>query len=205
MNALSDWTLTNLPLYGPLLLLGVAYAGSLGIPFPITMVILAAGALARGGVIDPALAFAACVAGAALADHSEYALGRLAQGALARRFGRSTAWQQAQAALNRQGAWAILLTRFWLMPLAPAVNVLAGARYPLLRFAVYDLLGQAVWVLVYGGLGYVFAAEWQALSQAAGVFSVISLITFGVGVVVYVMARRTLAARRPGEGKVVGR
>ena len=91
------------------------------------------------------------------------------------------------------------------MPLAPAVNVLAGARYPLLRFAVYDLLGQAVWVLVYGGLGYVFAAEWQALSQAAGVFSVISLITFGVGVVVYVMARRTLAARRPGEGKVVGR
>ena len=44
MNALSDWTLTNLPLYGPLLLLGVAYAGSLGIPFPITMVILAAGA-----------------------------------------------------------------------------------------------------------------------------------------------------------------
>jgi hypothetical protein len=42
MNTLTDWTLNNLAVYGPLTLVFIAYIGSLGIPFPITMVIVVA-------------------------------------------------------------------------------------------------------------------------------------------------------------------
>lgn len=193
MDTLTAWALNNLAAYGAPALLFTAFIGSLGIPFPITLVIVAAGALVRAGALDARLAFLACVLGAALADHSEYLVGRLAQPWLKQRFGRQAAWQQAQTTINRQGAWAILLTRFWLMPLAPAVNVIAGSRYPLARFLAYDLLGQAIWVLVYGGLGYLFAAQWAWVSQAASVFSAVSLALFGLALGVYYLMRRSPA------------
>ena len=77
-----------------------AYVGSLGIPFPITLVIIAAGAFARAGLID----------------------WRLAGDWLKRRFYQQTVWQHALSTINCQGGWAILLTRFWLMPLAPCIQ-----------------------------------------------------------------------------------
>ena len=146
MLSLTAWTLTTLTAYGPLALVVIAYLGSLGIPFPITLVMVAAGAFSRAGLLDWRLALLACLLGAVLADQSEYMLGRLAQPWLKQRFGKNSAWQQAQNTLNRQGAWAILLTRFWLTPLAPAVNLLAGSRYPWGRFLLLDVfLGAALW------------------------------------------------------------
>lgn len=184
MNTLTDWTLASLAVYGPLALVFISYLGSLGIPFPITMVIVAAGAFSRSGLLDWRLAMLACLAGAALADNSEYLLGRLAQGWLKRRFGQHHAWQQAQTTINRQGDWAIMLTRFWLTPLAPAVNLIAGSRYPFVRFLLLDVVGQFFWVLLYGGLGYLFAAQWEWVSQGLSLFSGLSvalcILAFGV-------------------------
>lgn len=178
MDTLTDWTLTSLAVYGPLALVFISYLGSLGIPFPITMVIVAAGAFSRGGLLDWRLAMLACLAGAALADNSEYLLGRIAQPWLKRRFGQNSAWQQAQITLSRQGSWAILLTRFWLTPLAPAVNVIAGGRYPFAQFLLFDVVGQFFWVLLYGGLGYLFATQWEGVSQGLSTFSGLSVALF---------------------------
>jgi membrane-associated protein len=190
MNAITNWALANLTAYGAPILVFVSYFGSLGIPFPITMVIVAAGALTRTGFLDWRVALLACLAGAALADNSEYLLGRLAQPWLRRRFGQKPAWQQAQTTINRQGGWAILLTRFWLTPLAPAVNVIAGSRYPFLQFLAYDVIGQFVWVLLYGGLGYLFAAQWEWVSQAIGAFSWISVALVFLAYGIYFLMRR---------------
>lgn len=190
MNTLNDWTLTALATYGPLALVFISYIGSLGIPFPITMVIVAAGAFSRAGLLDWRLAMLACLVGAALADHSEYLLGRLAQPWLKQRFGQHNAWQQAQAIINRQGGWAILLTRFWLTPLAPAVNVIAGSRYPFMQFLWFDALGQFFWVLLYGGLGYLFAAQWEGVSRALSAFSGVSLVLVFVALGASFLAHR---------------
>lgn len=190
MDAIAQWALSNLATYGIPMLVLIAFIGSLGIPFPITMVIVAAGAFARAGLLDWRLALAACVVGATLADHSEYLLGRLARPWMERRFAKGTAWVRAEATLGRQGAWAILLTRFWLTPLAPAVNVIAGSRYPYWRFLFLDVLGQFVWAGLYGGLGYWFAEEWQELSHAAGLFSAASMAFFIMLAVVSLTRRR---------------
>jgi membrane-associated protein len=190
MNTLTNWMLTNLAAYGPLSLVLISYLGSLGIPFPITMVIVAAGAFCRTGLLDWRLSMVACLVGAALADHSEYLLGRLALPWLKRRFGKQSLWLQAQNTLNRQGGWAILLTRFWLTPLAPAVNVIAGSRYPLAQFLWFDLIGQFFWVLLYGGLGYLFAAQWEWVSQALSAFSGVSVALFFLAFGAYFLAQR---------------
>lgn len=193
MDAMTNWTLTNLVSYGVPILILTSYVGSLGIPFPITMVIMAAGAFTRTGLIDWRLAVLACLVGAALADNSEYLLGRFAQRWLKSRFEQRSVWQQALATINRQGGWAILLTRFWLTPLAPAINVIAGSRYPFARFLAFDLIGQFLWVILYGGLGYLFAAQWQALSQAVSFFSGLSVVLVILGFVIFYLVQQRKA------------
>jgi membrane-associated protein len=141
-------------------------------------------------LLDWRLALLACLLGAALADHSEYLVGRIAQPWLKRRFGKQGAWLQAQNTINRQGGWAILLTRFWLTPLAPAVNVIAGSRYPFLRFLLLDVIGQFFWVLLYGGLGYLFAAQWEGISQALSAFSGLSAAACFLAYGAYFLAQR---------------
>lgn len=198
MNGLNDWLLANLSVYGGPLLLAVSFFGSLGIPFPITMVIVAAGALARLGWLDWRWALLAGLLGAVLADNAEYWIGRLAQPWLKRRWSHTSVWQRAQSVINQQGGWAILLTRFWLMPLAPAVNVIAGGRYPYLKFLFFDVLGQWLWVLAYGGLGYLFATEWEQVSHALSLFNAVSLGLVLLGLALYLLAqrRKTIAESR---------
>lgn len=193
MSGMSQWALANLLIYGAPLLFVVAYAGSLGIPFPISLVIIAAGAFTRQGVLDWRLAIVAALAGAMLADNSEYALGRWASRWLERRFGNGAVYQHALAAFNRQGGWAIMLTRFWLTPLAPAINLIAGDRYPYARFLWFDLAGELLWVLAYGGLGYLFGGEWELVSQFVSDFSGLSmgLLVLGVGVYFFVQWRKS--------------
>jgi len=197
MNAIASWALGCLAAYGVPILIGVAYAGSLGIPFPITVVIIAAGAFARMGILDWRLAMLACMTGAALADNSEYLLGRHARSWLKEHFGHTLAWEQANAIINRQGGWSILLTRFWLTSLAPAVNVISGSRYPYGRFLLFDLAGQFLWVLIYGGAGYLFADRWNQVSQVISGFTGVSAGLVVAAWVIYNLVRRFRKARLP--------
>ncbi len=198
MGNLSDWVLTNLVTYGPPILFLTAYLGSLGIPFPISLVVIAAGAFTRQGILDWRFSILACLAGAVLADNSEYLLGRLAERWLLRRFGEGAVWQQALKTFNRQGGWAIMLTRFWLTPLAPAINIIAGGRYPYERFLFFDVTGEFLWVLLYGGLGYLFAGEWELASQFVSDFSGFSvgLVILVAGVYFFLQWRKKTKAKR---------
>lgn len=195
LDNLSAWALASLDQYGAPVLLFLTFIGSLGIPFPVTLVIVAAGALTRQGLIDWRLALPACLLGASLADHSEYLLGRQARAWLSR-FENKAVWQQAHAIFNRQGGWAIMLTRFWLTPLAPAINLIAGGHYPYTRFLFFDVLGQLAWVLIYGGLGYIFVGEWLRVSQAVSGFSGLSLGLVAGAAAVWLLVRALRKARQ---------
>jgi membrane protein DedA with SNARE-associated domain len=197
MSSLAETALTYLVAYGAPILFVTAYLGSLGIPFPITLVIIAAGAFTRQGILDWRLSIPACLAGAVLADNSEYMLGHYAGRWLERRFGSGTVWRSALGTFNRQGGWAILLTRFWLTNLAPVVNLVAGTRYPYRRFLFFDITGELLWVLLYGGLGYAFGSAWELVSQFVSDFTGLSfgLVILGAGVY-FLIKRRNKAARK---------
>lgn len=190
MTELAVWALVNLIKYGLPILLLISFLGSLGVPFPITPVIIAAGALSREGIFDWRLAALVCLLGAMLADTSEFFIGRWAGRWFRRRFGKKMDWQQALDKFSRHGDWAILLTRFWLMPLAPPVNVIAGSQYPLWRFLLVVFIGELAWVLIYGGLGYLFAEKLEWVIRLTENIGGISLALVIVGVGIFLLLRR---------------
>lgn len=169
---LSDALLSWIIIYGPPMLFLALLLGATGLPLPGTFLVLAAGAFVRQGVLEfyPALAWG--LLGAVLGDSLSYSMGRFARAAILKRFGASAAWQKAEANLNRRGGLAVYLTRWLLTPIAIPTNLAAGSGgYPLWRFISYDVAGELTWLLLFGGVGYAFSSQWEAMSDFISNFS----------------------------------
>lgn len=194
--SLTDFFLTGMLTYGPPALGLALFLGGLGIPIPGTLFVLAAGAFVRQGVIHWADTSGLGLLGVVLGDSASYGIGRFARGWVQGRFGQSPAWQKAQQTFERQGGVAIYLTRFLLTPLAIPTNLIAGGgSYPFWRFFSYDIAGELTWIVLYGGLGYLFGSQWEAVSQFISDFSglLVGVIAFSIGI--YILIRRHRQSR----------
>jgi membrane-associated protein len=196
---MTDLNLTEILLAGVLSYgapaLGLALLfGALGLPLPGTLLLLAAGAFARQGVLDGLLAAGLALLGVVLGDSLSYALGHFAQGWVARRFGRWPAWRKAEGVFTRRAGGAVYLTRFLITSLAIPTNLIAGASgYAFGRFLLFDAAGEATWVAIFGGLGYLFGSQWELVSQFVGDYSglLVGVLVLGVGA--YLLIRRLRA------------
>jgi membrane protein DedA with SNARE-associated domain len=191
LTELSDSLLSWIIIYGPAMLFLVLLLGALGIPVPATFLLLASGAFVRQGVLDLSGAFTLGLVGAVLGDTLSYGMGRFARRPIVRRFGRSPTWQKAELNLRRRGGVAIYLTRWLLTPIAIPTNLVAGSTgYPLPRFLAYDLAGELTWLFLFGGVGYLFSSQWEAMSQLISDFSgvLVGIVLLGLGL--YLVFRR---------------
>ena len=190
---LTDLLLNAMTTYGPAALGGALLLGGAGLPIPATLLVLAAGALARQGLLDGSLALGVGLLGVVLGDNLGYALGRFAKAWTQRHrsWSRSATWRRAQDRFEQGGALAIYSTRFLVTPLALPTNLIAGgSAYDYRRFLSYDVAGEMTWLLLYGGLGYAFASQWQTLSQLMGELSGWLAGALVVGMGIYFLARR---------------
>lgn len=171
--------------YGPAVLALMLFVGALGVPVPGAMLLLAAGASVQAGLLNAWLALFPAYAAAVTGDGGSYLIGRYggrkAFGWLERRL----SWRRAERAFERWGAWAIVLTRFLVTPLALPTNLMAGGgRYSFHRFLLLSALGNLVWVVSFVSLGYLFAGSWKAIGAFAGDLSgglVVGAILVGIG------------------------
>lgn len=166
MSDLSDLLLTAIVTYGAAALALVFLLAAVGMPLPSTLCVIAGGAFVQQGVLtlEPtvALGLAAVVAGDALS----YGMGRLLRGPIQARLGGSAAWRQAEAAFVGRAGAAIFLSRCVLTPIAVPINLIAGgSAYPAARFLPYAASGEAVWLIGYGALGYLFGSQWEYVSD----------------------------------------
>jgi membrane-associated protein len=169
MSDLTDTLLTAVLAYGAPALGLALLVVALGIPLPATLLLLASGAFVRQGVLDARVALVLGLLGSVLGDSGSYCLGRCGGALVLRRVEGRALWRQARATFERRGALAIFMTRFLLTPLALPTNLLAGSsRYAYGRFLALDVLGELVWIALYGGLGYAFADQWETISDLAG-------------------------------------
>jgi membrane-associated protein len=169
MSELTEAFLTAMLAYGPLALALALLIAALGVPLPATLLLLAAGAFARQGALDSTSAGALGLLASVLGDSGGYCLGRCGGALVRRRLAGRNSWQRAQATFARRRGLAVLLTRFALTPLALPTNLIAGStHYAFPRFLVFDVIGESVWVALYGSLGYLFADRWEVLSELAG-------------------------------------
>lgn len=195
MSEISELLLTLLLNQGAALLGGVLFFAALGVPLPATLLLLAAGAFVRHGLLPVAWTVAAAWVGAVLGDVGCYLLGRWGAHRLPTRLTTGVAWQRAGGLFGRWGAASVFVTRFLLTPLALPVNLLAGStRYAPTRFVLAVVSGEAVWVALFAGLGYAFADRWEWLAQLAAdlVGLLLGVVVLGLGV--FLLLRRAQRA-----------
>lgn len=191
---MSDYLLSMLGVYGLPLLFGILLVGSVGFPMPSSLLLIAAGSFIEQGEMSlwPVLGLAA--AGAIIGDNLGYALGRWGgrrvTGKITNLVGGEERLKSAEDWLkHRQGA-GVFLSRWLLTPLGPIVNIICGTtNYPWPRFLLYDVLGEALWVVLYVMLGRFFSDRVQAMSDLLGDFTWMILGLFAALVLGWMLFR----------------
>jgi membrane protein DedA with SNARE-associated domain len=143
----------------------VLFLSALGVPLPSTLFVVAGGAFIQQGVLNLYPTIGLSLVCVVLGDMLSYGMGRVLSRSMYARYGQSATWQRAEEYFARRGGIAIVLTRCMLMPIAVPVNLVAGSsKYPVWRFAAYDVTGELIWLLGYGALGYLFGSQWESIS-----------------------------------------
>ena len=165
---LTDLFLSGMMTYGPLILGLALVLGSAGLPIPTGLLVLAAGAFTRQGLLDWTMAALVALVGVVLGNLLSYGLGRLGDGWLQQVLVRKRSlWDQTLARFRRYGSLAIYSTHVVLTSLDVPTNLVAGSsRFALWRFVACDVAGRLTWLALYGGLGYIAGQQWPVVSQA---------------------------------------
>ncbi|GAB4455899.1 MAG: hypothetical protein OHK0041_20640 [Anaerolineales bacterium] len=196
---MSDFLLTQIINYGAPVLGMIVFIGAMGAPFPGTLLIVAAGSFARQGLLAWHTTGLIALAFVVLGDTLSYGMGYFAREPVLRRFRDSQNWIKAEASFARWGGMAVFWTRFLITGIAVPVNLIAGTSgFGIRRFFLYDLAGEAIWIFGYGGLGYLFGMQWEAVSEFLGNVSglALGLVLLGAGVWLGVRQWRIAAARK---------
>jgi membrane protein DedA with SNARE-associated domain len=146
---------------------------AIGVPLPITLLLIVAGSMISQGAMSLWWAIGAAGAGSVLGDQAGYAIGRWGGPAvvtrLSRLFGRRANLPAMEAKAIAWGGPGIFITRWLLSPLGPWINLVSGtARYPWYRFLFWDILGEITGAALYISLGRFFSDRVMALSAVLG-------------------------------------
>lgn len=170
---MSDTVLALVPDYGLWLLFGVGILAAIGIPLPSTLTLMAVGAFVATGDLDPVMSFlaalVAAVAGDQIGYHIGYFAGTCVEERLSRKPARAAQIARSKELMRRWGGMSVFLSRWLVAPVGPTINILTGASdMRWLRFSMWDLAGETVWVAIYLGLGYAFRGNIEALADLLG-------------------------------------
>lgn len=180
--------------YGAYVIFISAFLSCLALPIPTSLMMLTGGAFVASGDLTVWTVGLAAYSGAVLGDQAGYFIGRHGGSPLVARMARSPARAavigQATALIDRRGGLGVFLSTWAVAPLGPWVNFIAGAtRLSWRRFAIWDVLGETVWVTLYVGLGYLFMDQVATVAEIMG-----DVIGFLVALVVAVGAALWLRA-----------
>ncbi|MEZ5755290.1 MAG: DedA family protein [Paracoccaceae bacterium] len=170
---MTDTLLTLVPEWGAILIAVMNFFACLALPIPASLVMLAAGAFAVAGDLDPLPLWIGALVGASLGDQAGYWLGRAFGPRLIDRLSRR---RRTAALLDRAVTWleqrrlpAIFLSRWLVSALCPYVTFAAGAaRINWAGFTLPAIAGECVWVSLYIGLGYTFSTDIEELGAVLG-------------------------------------
>lgn len=198
-----DFFLNGMTNYGPLVLGLAMLPGAVGLPVPVGVLLMAAGAFVRQGIMDWQAVLLFGWLGAMFSDALSYAMGRWAgrwaQGHLNERY--TAVWHRAEELFRNHGGWAVFVTSWLLRGLSIPTNLIAGSSgYSFRRFVAWDAVGKLFWILLHAGLGYAFASQWQLVSQTITSYGGWLGLCAIVGVGIYQLLRRL----RRNQGGAVG-
>ncbi len=156
--------------FGVYVIFASAFLSCLALPIPTSMMMLTGGAFVASGDLTILSVALAAYLGAVIGDQTGYFIGRTGGSALVTRLSRAPAraavLKRAETLVDRRGGMGVFLSTWFLAPLGPWVNFIAGATgLSWLRFTIWDVLGETVWVTLYVGLGYIFMDQIGTVAQ----------------------------------------
>jgi membrane protein DedA with SNARE-associated domain len=171
--SITDQLLSALSTYGlPALFLVVAIAG-IGLPFPVSFVLVAAGSFVQQGDMKFLPVVIVSSLAAIVGDTIGYLLGRWAGRRviirLTRGVGAESRVKKAENFSARWGAAGIFFSRWLVTGFGPWINLTSGiAHYPWRRFILWVVTGETLWVILYVSLGYAFSSRVQTIADLLG-------------------------------------
>ena len=199
---MTEWLLALVPTYGLWLLASVTFLACLALPVPCSILMLTAGGFVATDDLVLWQVMASAISGAVLGDQVGYRIGLYGGHNLLTRLAanpsRGALIRRAVDLMDRRGAVGIFFTRWLFAPVGPWANLAAGAAaFHYLRFTIWAVAGEAVWVSLYVLLGYSFAGNIEAASEMAGsalgiLAGVAAMLGFGYWLII---SQRAPAAR----------
>lgn len=173
---MSEYLLTQVINYGAPLLAIIVLIGGLGVPLPCTVLVIAAGAFARQGILPWHTTAIISLISVVIGDAFSYSLGYYSRDLVLQRFGETPRWLQAERSFQKWGPLSIFFSRFLVTAIALPVNLLSGTSlFPFRKFLAFDFLGETVWIFGYGGLGYLFGSQWELVNEFLSNFGGLAL------------------------------
>ena len=171
-----DQILAALAQFGSPALFAVVTIASIGVPLPVSLLLVVTGSLVAQGVMPMWWAIALASAGSVIGDQIGYAIGRYGGAALVSRFGGMLGGPErmakAEAHARRWGGPGVFFSRWLVTPLGSLINFTSGiAEYPWMRFLMWDVLGEALGAALYIVLGWIFSDRVLELDAALGDFT----------------------------------
>jgi len=194
-----QWLTDLFARYGYAAVFAGVFLENTGLPVPGETALLAAAALAHGGMLRLPWVILTAIAGATLGDNLGFFIGRRGGRRLAERYGgrlgfTRTRLRQFDAFFARHGGRTVFIARF-ITGLRVVGAVLAGGSgMPWASFIFYNASGAIVWCTVIGIVGYTLGHSWELLEKWVGRTSLIVLAAFGVLVAIFVARSRRKAA-----------
>ena len=143
-----DQLLAALTQYGSPALFVVVAIAAVGVPVPVTLLLIVTGSLAAQGAINIWLAIAIAAVGSVAGDQIGFAVGRWGGKKLVSRFSRMVGDAERIKTLDAKakswGSAGVFFSRWLVTPLGPWINLASGAAdYSWLRFTLWDFLGES--------------------------------------------------------------
>jgi membrane-associated protein len=186
--------------YGGWILFASAFLSCLLVPIPTSLMMLTAGAFVASGDLEFWQTYGAALFGAILGDQVGFNIGRLGGSKIIARMSAKPARQKiaerATKMIDKHGGVGVFFSTWLFAPLGPWVNFIAGStRLNWLRFTVWDTLGETIWVSVYVGVGYIFAANLSDATDIAGnVLGILAAVALAVAMLVWI--RKSIRAKK---------
>jgi membrane protein DedA with SNARE-associated domain len=170
------------------------FADQVGIPLPAIPALLAMGALVAVGKLNGLLAITLGVAASLLADFIWYGLGRARGNDVLRLLCKislepDSCVRRTENMFIRYGVRSLIFAKFvpGLSTVAPPLAGIVGVSVP--RFAAYSALAALLWIVAWGGVGYLAGDALQYVVDRSGRFGTIAGVAAAVGVVGYVVTK----------------
>ena len=197
---MNDQLLAAVSQYGTPALFGIVAIAAVGVPLPITLLLIVAGSMISQGAMNLWWAIGLAGAGSTLGDQAGYAIGRFGGPAVVTRlsglFGKRAGLDAMEAKARAWGGPGIFLTRWLLSPLGPWINFASGAAcYPWHQFLLWDLLGEMTGAALYISLGRYFSDRVLSLYAVLGdmtwaIAALLAAVILGYQFLVYLRRAR---------------